>query len=120
MKDSLSGRGYPDIHNCLPFKACFYETKTFVRKTYKHILRDNMKISVENVVLGIINRFALLDLEFEHLRFLCPRQQKDLEPEFTETIPNVTVATGQEAVLSCAVDNLGTYRIGNNCNTSKN
>ncbi|GFT20997.1 hypothetical protein TNCV_3131451 [Trichonephila clavipes] len=36
---------------------------------------------------------------------------EDLEPEFTETIPNVTVATGQEAVLSCAVDNLGTYRL---------
>ncbi|KAG8192560.1 hypothetical protein JTE90_015195 [Oedothorax gibbosus] len=37
--------------------------------------------------------------------------RKDLEPEFTETIPNVTVAAGQEAILSCAVDNLGTYRV---------
>ncbi|CAL1263931.1 unnamed protein product [Larinioides sclopetarius] len=48
------------------------------------------------------------------LIFVIPwrvKSHEDLEPEFTETIPNVTVATGQEAVLSCAVDNLGTYRV---------
>ncbi|XP_035206950.1 protein CEPU-1-like, partial [Stegodyphus dumicola] len=44
-------------------------------------------------------------------KFRIHIKTEDLEPEFTETIPNVTVATGQEAVLSCAVDNLGTYRV---------
>ncbi|XP_015930533.1 lachesin [Parasteatoda tepidariorum] len=39
------------------------------------------------------------------------KSHEDLEPEFTESIPNVTVATGQEAILSCAVDNLGSYRV---------
>ncbi|GIY09293.1 hypothetical protein CEXT_141121 [Caerostris extrusa] len=58
-EDSLSGRGHPDIHNCLPFKTCFYETKTFVRETYKHIFRDNSEIFPEGSVPGIINRLSL-------------------------------------------------------------
>lgn len=34
----------------------------------------------------------------------------EAEPEFAETIDNVTVALGRNAELKCTVDNLGTYR----------
>ncbi|XP_063236715.1 lachesin-like isoform X2 [Bacillus rossius redtenbacheri] len=33
------------------------------------------------------------------------------EPHFLEPIPNVTVALGREAYLSCVVDNLGDYKV---------
>ncbi|XP_054714660.1 lachesin-like [Uloborus diversus] len=34
-----------------------------------------------------------------------------LEPEFTETIPNVTVPIGRDALLRCTVENLGSYKV---------
>lgn len=34
------------------------------------------------------------------------------EPEFTESMTNVTVATGRDAVLSCSVANLGGHKVG--------
>nr|XP_045586955.1 lachesin-like [Procambarus clarkii] len=34
------------------------------------------------------------------------------EPQFGDSIENVTVAAGREARLSCIVDNLGDYRVG--------
>ncbi|XP_022248698.1 lachesin-like isoform X1 [Limulus polyphemus] len=34
-----------------------------------------------------------------------------LEPEFTEPIPNVTVAIGHDAAIPCVVENLGFYRV---------
>ncbi|XP_067127907.1 neurotrimin-like [Centruroides vittatus] len=35
----------------------------------------------------------------------------EIEPEFSQEIPNVTVAVGRDAKLPCHVDNLGTYRV---------
>ncbi|EFX65383.1 hypothetical protein DAPPUDRAFT_65516, partial [Daphnia pulex] len=34
------------------------------------------------------------------------------EPEFTDSMTNVTVATGRDAVLSCSVTNLGGHKVG--------
>nr|CAH0110515.1 unnamed protein product [Daphnia galeata] len=34
------------------------------------------------------------------------------EPEFTDSMNNVTVATGRDAVLSCSVANLGGHKVG--------
>lgn len=33
------------------------------------------------------------------------------EPHFTGPIENITVAVGKEAILSCYVQNLGTYKV---------
>lgn len=33
------------------------------------------------------------------------------EPEFIEAMPNVTVALGRDARISCKVRNLGTYQV---------
>lgn len=33
------------------------------------------------------------------------------EPFFTGPIENITVAVGKEAILSCHVQNLGTYKV---------
>lgn len=33
------------------------------------------------------------------------------EPEFTDSMTNVTVATGRDAVLSCSVTNLGGHKV---------
>ncbi|KAF8764733.1 Lachesin like protein [Argiope bruennichi] len=35
----------------------------------------------------------------------------DLEPEFVQSIPNVTAVLGGEAELPCTVENLGSYRV---------
>ncbi|XP_022240439.1 lachesin-like [Limulus polyphemus] len=42
-----------------------------------------------------------------------PSGSKDaeLEPEFAEPIPNVTVSIGRDVKLACVVENLGSYRI---------
>ncbi|GBM31337.1 hypothetical protein AVEN_192747-1, partial [Araneus ventricosus] len=34
----------------------------------------------------------------------------DLEPEFVQSIPNITAVLGGEAELPCTVENLGSYR----------
>ncbi|XP_017779721.1 PREDICTED: lachesin-like, partial [Nicrophorus vespilloides] len=36
----------------------------------------------------------------------------DLNPDFSGPIVNVTVAVGREAILSCAVTDLGHYKVG--------
>lgn len=33
-----------------------------------------------------------------------------MEPEFSESIPNITVAVGRDAHLPCVLENLGSYR----------
>lgn len=38
-------------------------------------------------------------------------QGVELEPEFQGSISNVTYPAGREAVLSCAVKNLGKYKV---------
>ncbi|XP_022237146.1 lachesin-like isoform X2 [Limulus polyphemus] len=35
----------------------------------------------------------------------------DLEPDFTDPIPNVTVSVGHDAAIPCTVENLGFYRV---------
>ncbi|XP_047480169.1 lachesin-like [Penaeus chinensis] len=53
-----------------------------------------------------------LDKRSKLLYRLNEVEEKEPEPEFGDVIKNVTVALGREAVLSCIVDNLGTYRVG--------
>ncbi|XP_076352741.1 lachesin-like [Tachypleus tridentatus] len=50
---------------------------------------------------------------FSLLSGVKPSISKDveLEPEFAEPIPNVTVSIGRDVKLACVVENLGTYRI---------
>jgi hypothetical protein len=36
-------------------------------------------------------------------------------PKFGESIQNQTVAVGREAVFSCVVDNLQTYKVSSSC-----
>jgi hypothetical protein len=48
--------------------------------------------------------------------FLTGRVHSDgtswgFEPEFTDSMTNVTVATGRDAVLSCSVANLGGHKV---------
>lgn len=32
-------------------------------------------------------------------------------PKFAETIPNITVSVGKDALLSCVVENLNNYKV---------
>uniref|UniRef100_A0A182N594 Ig-like domain-containing protein n=1 Tax=Anopheles dirus TaxID=7168 RepID=A0A182N594_9DIPT len=41
-----------------------------------------------------------------------PQTPVDLEPEFEGTIQNISSPTGREAILTCAVKNLGRYKVG--------
>lgn len=50
------------------------------------------------------------------ISFIAGRVHSDgpslgFEPEFTESMTNVTVATGRDAVLSCSVANLGGHKV---------
>ncbi|XP_022251319.1 zwei Ig domain protein zig-8-like [Limulus polyphemus] len=38
-------------------------------------------------------------------------KEPEVEPDFTEPIPNVTVSVGRDVKLACVVENLGSYRI---------
>ncbi|XP_076341809.1 lachesin-like [Tachypleus tridentatus] len=38
-------------------------------------------------------------------------KEAEVEPDFTEPIPNVTVSVGRDVKLACVVENLGSYRI---------
>lgn len=35
----------------------------------------------------------------------------ELEPEFLETLPNVTAVQGRDVSFTCVVNNLGDYRV---------
>ncbi|KAK8390991.1 hypothetical protein O3P69_016972 [Scylla paramamosain] len=37
---------------------------------------------------------------------------QELPPVFLEPVPNVTVAVGRDASLTCSVDNLGQHKVG--------
>lgn len=41
----------------------------------------------------------------------APSSSIEADPDFVGPIQNVTVAVGREAVLSCTVTDLGTYRV---------
>ena len=39
--------------------------------------------------------------------------KRNWEPNFVEQVPNITIAAGKDATLSCQVDNLQGYKVGN-------
>lgn len=55
----------------------------------------------------------VVGLFFQHCKIWTNSNQEALaqEPEFSEPIPNVTVAVGRDAMLSCVVEHLGTYKV---------
>lgn len=42
-----------------------------------------------------------------HTRFL----EDSSMPKFAESIPNITVSVGKDALLSCVVENLNNYKV---------
>ena len=42
------------------------------------------------------------------------KSRKSWEPYFVEQVPNITVAAGKDATMSCQVDNLHGYKVWHN------
>lgn len=62
---------------------------------------------------GITQCFSLFpEVTFGNPLLTSLRIASDYNPDFSKPIGNVTAPVGREAVLTCAVTNLGPYKVG--------
>merc|ERR1711990_999629 len=62
----------------------------------------------------LITTSVAVNLQFEKNEILTSgdvKRSEDKKPEFTDVVTNQTVVAGREAVLSCHVSHLGSYKV---------